>query len=123
MTAPELAALARSVLASSPDSLTGRWPRAVALLTRQALEAAMDLLWARREPALAECSARAQLLCLSSYLGDKELAERAAWTWWALSQACHFHPYELAPTTAELEHLLSTVEQVAALAYEASPLS
>ena len=91
----------------------GFWPRATALLTRQALEAALDDLWRRRAPGLELCSARAQLLCLPSYLhGDEELAERVSYTWAALSRACHQHPYELSPTSSELLGWIATVEQL-----------
>ena len=93
----------------------GIWPRATALLTRQALEAALDDLWRRRAPGLELCSARAQLLCLPSYLhGDEELAERVSYTWAGLSRACHQHPYELPPTSSELIGWIEVVEQLVA---------
>lgn len=53
---------------------------------------------------------KAQLLCLPHYLGDEELAERASYAWAGLSGACHQHPYELPPTSAELLGWLGTVE-------------
>ncbi len=116
MNAIELVALARTVLDGGVDMRAGRWSRAVALLTRQALEAALDEVWAARQPAIAACSARAQLLCLPTYLEqDAELAERVAWTWWAITRACHFHPYELAPTAGELDAWLMTVAELASL--------
>jgi hypothetical protein len=37
-----------------------------------------------------------------SYLGNPELAGRVAYTWSALSYACHHHSSELPPTAAEL---------------------
>jgi hypothetical protein len=46
---------------------------------------------------------RTQLICLRTYLGDAPLAARAGHAWSALRRACHHHPYELAPTVAELE--------------------
>jgi hypothetical protein len=113
MTAVELVALTRAMLANGSDVSVGRWSRATALLTRQALEASLDELWAARSPGIAACSTRAQLLCLPTYLGDGDLADRTAWTWWALSQACHFHAYELAPTVGELNAWLETVAELA----------
>jgi hypothetical protein len=111
--AADLVALAQGILADGGDVSVGRWSRSVALLTRQALETALDELWAAREPGIADCSTRAQLLCLRTYLDtDDDLAQRAAWTWWALTQACHFHPYELVPTAAELDDWLETVTEV-----------
>lgn len=115
MTAFELVTLARAMLAGGGGVSVGRWSRATALLTRQALEAALDELWATRSPGIADCSTRAQLLCLPLYVGgDVKLAERTAWTWWALTQACHFHPYELVPTVGELDTWLGTVTELVA---------
>lgn len=105
--------MAQSVLDSDAEWMTGRRSRAAALLGRQALEQALDEVWARREPAIARCSARAQLLCLPTYLGDVDLAERATWTWWALTRACHVHPYELPPTAGEVEEWLMDVKTIA----------
>ena len=93
----------------------GIWPRATALLARQALEGALDDLWRLRAPGLEHCSARAQLLCLPSYLpGHEELAERVSYAWSGLSRACHQHPYELPPTSSELLGWLTTVDQLVA---------
>jgi hypothetical protein len=44
---------------------------------------------------------RSQLLCLTACL-DQDTAARAAYLSAALSRACHYHSYELAPTAAEL---------------------
>ena len=44
--------------------LVGTWPRASAILGRQALEIALDQLWARAAPGVETASARAQLACL-----------------------------------------------------------
>jgi hypothetical protein len=91
----------------------GIWPRATALLARQALESALDDLWRLRAPGLEQCSVRAQLLCLPYYLsGDDKLPERVAYTWVGLSRAVHFHPYELPPTSSELLAWLTTVAQL-----------
>ena len=91
----------------------GIWPRATALLARQALETALDDLWKLRAPGLEQCSCRAQLLCLPYYLGgDDKLAERVSSTWGGLSHAIHHHPYELPPTSSELLQWLTTVEQL-----------
>ena len=110
MTEPEqLLALARDVL--SRPAGTGAWPRAVALLARQALEQFPGDLWAWKAPDVALVSTRAQLICLPAYLDD-EIAARANHLWWALSRACHHHPYELPPTAAELTALLDELARV-----------
>lgn len=110
-----LVAAARDLLERVDPMTAGIWPRATALLTRQALETALDALWSRRAPGLELCSVRAQMLCLPSYLhGDEKLAERVSYTWTALSRACHQHLYELSPTSSELLAWIGTVEQLVA---------
>jgi hypothetical protein len=104
---------ARDLLERVDPMTAGLWPRAVSLLTRQALEGSLDALWRRRASGLELCSAHAQMICLPSCLhGDEELAEKVSYTWAALSQACHHHPYELSPTSSELLGWIATVEQL-----------
>jgi hypothetical protein len=90
----------------------GLWPRAAALLARQALEETLGDLWLRRAPGMQRATARAQLACLADYLGDPGLAGDIVFTWSALSSACHHHEYELAPTAVELERRLDTVDRL-----------
>ena len=110
-----LLAHARDLLERSDPSTAGIWPRATALLTRQALEGALDDLWRRRAPGVEACSAKAQLLCLPSYLhGAEALAERVAYAWAGLSRASHQHAYELPPTSSEVIVWIEVVEQLVA---------
>jgi hypothetical protein len=92
------------------------WPRTSALLARQALEQAVDSRWAAlpETRGLERAKMRSQLLCLPSYL-DQALAHQIAYTWAALSNACHYHPYELAPTSAELSSWIYDVSRLVAL--------
>jgi hypothetical protein len=109
--ARSLLALSRGLL-SRPDAATaGLWPRASALLARQALETALDGYWSTRGVALDACPARAQLICLGEYFDDAELAAGVRSCWAALSDVCHHHAYELAPTVGELAVLLDVVEE------------
>lgn len=109
----DMVTAARDLLERVDPMTAGLWPRATALLTRQALETALDDLWLLRAPGLELCSARAQMLCLPSFLHkNEELAKRVSYTWAALSQACHHHPYELSPTSSELLRWITTVEQL-----------
>jgi len=94
------------------SSLVGLWPRAAALLARQALEGALDALWAARAPGIEAPSARAQLACLPAYLPNRVLAAEVAYTWVVLSAACHHHAYELAPTEGELQSRFAVVERL-----------
>lgn len=116
---------ARDLLEHADLRTAGIWPRATALLTRQVLEVAIDDLWRRRAPGLELCSARAQLLCLPSYLhGAEDLAERVSYAWAGLSRACHQHVYELPPTSSELIAWIEVVEQfIARVAVATAPAS
>jgi hypothetical protein len=116
MTPEDLLTEARR-LVEHPDAATaGVWPRASALLARQALEQAMAGLWAAQPEAegLSNGTMRSQLLCLNAYVGD-DVATRAAYLSAALSRACHYHPYELAPTAAELTGWLDETADLVAL--------
>lgn len=123
VTPAELLAAGRHLLGragSAGGGGTGVWPRAVAVLSRQALELALASLWQRKGLDMTGASARAQLLCLDEYVPDADVAADARFVWWALSRACHHHPYELAPVVGELEGWLSTVAGAVA-AIEALP--
>ena len=103
MTPEDLLTAARRLIRRPDAATSGVWPRAAALLARQALELSIAALWAARPQAagLGSCSMRSQLLCLTAYLGQ-DTATRAGYLSAALSRACHYHSYELAPTAAEL---------------------
>ena len=117
-----LLATARDLIGRVDPMTAGIWPRATALLTRQALEGALDDLWRRRAPGLELCSAKAQFLCLPSYLPeDEDLAERVSYAWADLSRACHQHAYELSPTSPELIAWIDVVEQLVARVAVATP--
>jgi hypothetical protein len=104
-------------LVEHPNAATaGVWSRAAALLARQAFEQAMAELWAAQPQAdgLSDCTMRSQLLCLTAYV-DQDVATRAAYLSAALSRACHYHPYELAPTATELTRWLHETADLIAL--------
>ena len=121
MTPAEILAAARNLLERTDPATAGLWPRATALLARQALEAALDEFWKVRAPGMEQCSMKAQMLCLPYFLQapgpktqDDHLAQRVSYAWAGLSGACHQHPYELPPTSAELLGWLGTVEELVA---------
>lgn len=109
MTPDDLLAAARELLRRPDPATAGLWPRASALLGRQALEAALQDLWRRKGLDLAWCTTRAQLLCLLAYLPDPAVGRRAAHAWAALSRACHHRGYEGTPTASELAAWLDAV--------------
>lgn len=119
MTPTELLAAARALLADESAATAGGWPRMVALLTRQALEGTLSEFWEVR-PATAGLSSstrKSQLACLPFYL-DARVAREASYVWAVLSDACHYHAYELAPTAGELT---GWIDAVAGLTRSMSP--
>ena len=110
-TPAELLAMARQLLGRASPETAGLWPRAAALLGRQALELSLDGYWAGRRIALESCPTLQQLICLREYLDDADLAGRVHHAWNALSRACHHHPYDLPPSAGELQAWLETVER------------
>ena len=109
--ADEILRYARDAMASSSGAAPALWARCSALLTRQALEVTLDDFWRRQAPGVRMASRHSQLLCLGTYQGDPPLAAKVAYAWSALSNACHSHSYELAPTGGEMEGWIETVEE------------
>jgi hypothetical protein len=112
---PETLLRSAGVVMTRPDSVWGGvWPRAAALLTRQALEDGVDRVWVGPLANMRRASMKAQMVCLRDYLGDPVLARRVYATWSALSNACHAHPFDLAPTADELRGWGEVVERLLA---------
>ncbi len=109
----DLVASARDLLRVDDRHSAGVWPRAAALLGRQAIEQAMAGLWAAVAPGLERESLRCQLICLPEMLNDRELGARTAVVWAALSNACHIRVYEVAPVATELLSWLQTAWDLA----------
>jgi hypothetical protein len=91
------------------------WPRAAAFLARQALEDAVRQAWGGPAAGMGNCNMTAQLVSLPFFLEDRQLGTRVRQCWASLSSACHAHPYELAPTVAELEGWLEVVDELTRL--------
>lgn len=104
-------ALSRRVLRQHDVHLVGVWPRASAFLARQAVESAVVDALRRRAPGAERATNRARLLCLMEFV-PTELARRTSYIWGSLSRVCHHHPYELAPTSDELESWIAEAEAV-----------
>ena len=111
--APALLGHATALLARAEPTTAGIWPRASALLARQALEAVLDDLWRLRAPGLERQPMRAQLICLRHCLPERpDLAPRVYYAWSGLSRASHQHAYELPPTSVELAGWIEVVEEL-----------
>lgn len=109
----DLVALARSMALSSDRRLGSSAQLAATILLRQALEHELDRLWAVEVPQIRECSMRAQLVCLETFLADRDLARDARFAWTVLSGAIHYRAYELPPSAAEIERLCMVVARLA----------
>ena len=114
MSPREIALAARRLLEDAGALPRGTWPRAVAVLARQAVEAAVAQRLAARAPGLEQCSRATQFHCLR-YVDDSADAVLAHQTWAVLSHACHHHAYDLAPTAGELRAWLDDVDRVVAV--------
>ena len=110
MTPSELLDAANELLERPDLSLVGAWPRAVALLGRQALEGGLDGFWEAEFANMKYASRRTQTLCLEQYVRDRSLTDGIRQSWAELTRACHHHPFELSPTAAELKNWLAEVE-------------
>ena len=113
MTPVEILEAAEALVGPEHGNRVQGWPRVVAVLGRHAIEEALRQYWALREPGLELCSGRAQMLCLTVYLRDRDLALETFAAWSDLSRTCHHHPYEVAPTGDELRSLLDTARRFA----------
>lgn len=98
------------LLYQADPSATGMWARTAARLMRLSLERAVDRHWHRVRPELLECNTTMRILMLESALG-RGAARNAFALWSRLSDATHPHPYELAPTAAELRRWHGEVVQ------------
>lgn len=87
------------------------WPRGCAFLVRMELEEWVRSHSVTLDQDLANASMRSQLMCLGQTVQD-DLATRASYSWHRLSEACHQHAYQLAPTVAELRLLLDEVQSI-----------
>lgn len=108
MSPRDLLDAAQELLTRPIEGTAGLWPKAAAVLIRQALEDQMTIILTKSIPGVHESSARTKLICLQSMLDDQELAEAVSHAWWALTTACHHRAYDLAPSAEELQRWLNT---------------
>lgn len=84
--------------------------RAACWIARAALEDAVDDLLASRQRSVPKATMRSKLTLLQVGFGqDDEVPARAEYAWSGLTQACHHHAFELAPSAAEVRHLIELV--------------
>jgi len=110
-TTRELLYRAIDLLERPTSETVGLWPRATAVLARQALERGLTEALSPNVNGIEQASVRARLLCLRIFLDDTATADEVNVAWWALSRACHHLSYELPPTAAELRALIDIVDR------------
>ncbi|HEY8550569.1 MAG TPA: hypothetical protein VIL35_11480 [Vicinamibacterales bacterium] len=115
MTAEERLAQAWALLDRADEATAGLWPRAAALLARQALEQTIYDFWSVELPPMCAANMRAQILGLHGYPGVREHAPAVNAAWFGLSRGCHHHPYELPPIRAELAGWFEIVDEFGAV--------
>lgn len=86
----------------------GSSARLAAFLARQALEELVAERCIALNAEAPQASMRSRLVILRS-LDTTKRADAAAVAWNRLSNVCHHHAYELAPTVAEVRHLCGVV--------------
>jgi hypothetical protein len=111
VTTRELLYRAVDLLERPSSDTVGLWPRATAVLARQALERGLTDVLSAKVGGIQRAPVRAQLLCLRIFLDDTATADEVNLAWWALSRACHHLSYELPPTAAELRALIEIVDR------------
>jgi hypothetical protein len=111
VTTRELLYRAVDLLERPTSGTLGLWPRATAVLVRQALERGLTDVLSARVEGIQRAPVRAQLLCLRIVLDDTATADEVNLAWWALSRACHHLSYELPPTAAELRVWIDVVDR------------
>ena len=109
----DLAGAARELLRDDGGRTAGVWPRAAAVLARQAIELGLERLWDLRCPGLQITTMRAQLLCLRHLLKDPDLAGRVAVAHGALSRVLHHSATDTAPVHSELLRWIEVAWQLA----------
>lgn len=108
MRADDLLAHADRVLGRVDPVASPRRIRIAAFLIRQALECEVgDRCSGLADGLTHPVRMRTRLLVLRAL--DQSGAGAAEYAWNALSDACHHHAYELAPTLSQLQHLHAVV--------------
>ena len=106
----DLLELAEAQLGSAAPHST----RMACWLARSAMEEIIDVLLRAKAVAPGDwASARSRLTCLQVAYEGSSIPGTAQYVWSRLSEACHQHAYELAPTYSEAQHLLQLVRALA----------
>lgn len=99
--------------------------RAAAWVARSALEGILEEFVRAKGLTAGSAQTRSILGCIEvMYANDAPgVASQAQYAWDRLSQACHYHAYELSPTYAEVEALVDVVRRLEVCARSAANAS
>ena len=109
MTPAERLDVAEGFLERPNSAMAGLWPRACAVLIRQALEGAVREVLRERLPGSQAASGRVQFLCLGRALGDRGKARELGYVWSRMSAVLHQGAGGMAPSEVQLRGWLDRV--------------
>lgn len=72
----------------------------------------MDALCAKRDSALRHPVTMRSRPTVLGILYGPDIGRAAQLAWHGLSEACHYHAYQLTPTVAEIDHLIDILATV-----------
>ncbi|QTX05671.1 hypothetical protein [Agromyces archimandritae] len=105
-------------LLSRTEALRSHSLRMACWIARNALEKVVDELLEMKDAAAPGANMRTRLVALEVLyrVDDAAIALRAEYAWSRLSNACHFHAFELTPSLAEVRSLVELVADLEATA-------
>lgn len=101
------------VLESEASVFDGRRSSIAAILTRQAIESALDFRLAQLEVS-PRITKRAGFVCLELTDGDPDAIRQVHLAWNQLSDACHATSYDLAPSHQAMKRWIKTAARFVA---------
>lgn len=111
MTPAERLAVAERLLERSGGALAGLWPRACAVLVRQALEGAVDRVLREKVPGSQAANWRVKFLCLGRAIGEGK-ARELGYVWGRLSEVLHRGGGGLGASEVQLRGWVEKVRRV-----------
>ncbi len=115
MTPAQRLDVAEALLGRSGEAMAGVWPRACAVLIRQALEGAVKEVLRVRLPGSQAANWRVQFLCLGRAIGDRGRARELGYAWVRMSAVLHGRGGGLGPSEVQLRGWLEGVRGVVEL--------
>lgn len=115
MTPGERLAVAEGLLEKSGEAMAGLWPRACAVLVRQALEGAVERVLRERVPGSQAARWRVKFLVLGRAIGDEGKARELGYVWGRCSEVLHRGGGGLGASEVQLRGWVEVVRGVVGL--------